>query len=266
MWKLPKIISLNLLLLFCVVLPLSASEDTHELEEFQELANSLSQESYWNEIEQVKFWTNSVLQNLQLNPQMTMDDSLLKELHSCSNLMKSDEFVSMKLSDQLKILNLSQRISMSLIQNYLEQQTSHSDWQYSSLKSMSELLIHFEKLQTILLKIIKSQNQDTKIAIEQLSKSITDINTLKTNLDLCETLARYQAEEINSLTKKYKALKRTRITSLCVFGTGLVTSLLGVTLSNTDTPTNISQILIVGGSTMMLGSGLTLGLSITLPL
>lgn len=268
MWKLKlqKVILLNLLLLFCCVWVVSASEDLSDLEEFQELASNLSQESYWNEIEQVKYWTDSVLLNLQSSQLMIMDDSLLRELNSCSDLMKSEEFVSMKLSDQLRVLSSSQKTSTQLIQKYLELQNTHSDWLYSNLKSMSELLSHFEKLQTILLKIIKSQNEDTKLAIEQLSSAINDVETLRTNLEVCEKLAIYQAEEINALSKKYKALKHVRTASLIIFGAGIVGGFLGFGLENFDVPHDITQALIVGGSTMIMGGAITFCASFTIPL
>ena len=131
---------------------------------------------------------------------------------------------------------------------------------------MSELLSHFEKLQTILLKIIKSQNEDTRLAIEQLSAAMNDVETLRTNLEVCEKLARYQAEEINALSKKYNALKRVRIASLGLFGAGVVTGLLGFGLHHVGVSHNVTQALIAGGSVMILSGTLTFGVSFTFPL
>ena len=129
---------------------------------------------------------------------------------------------------------------------------------------MNELLTHYTNLQTILTKIIKSQSEDTKIAIEQLSSSIDDLNTVKTQLDICRTLAEKQSEEINALTKKSNALKRVRIVGIASAGTGLVMGVTGLVLREFDESENIGRFLLASGTTLLVSGGVTIVFSIPL--
>ena len=57
MWKLKSIKTflLSLVALLCLASPVFAQEDLSDLKEFQDLANSLSQESYSKEIQQIQY-------------------------------------------------------------------------------------------------------------------------------------------------------------------------------------------------------------------
>jgi hypothetical protein len=101
------------------------------------------------------------------------------------------------------------------------------------------------------MKIIKSQSDDTKLAIQQLAESMEDLNTIKTQLELCRDLAEKQAEEIAALTRSKKALQRVRIYSICVAGTGLVLGTVGFFLKNN------AETEIVGNSLFYSGISLT---------
>lgn len=84
------------------------------------------------------------------------------------------------------------------------------------------------------MKIIKSQNDDTKLAIEQLAESTKDLTSLQTQLNVCENLAKVQSEQINMLNKRAKALFRTRITGICIASTGLVMGGVGFLMTKFD--------------------------------
>lgn len=84
------------------------------------------------------------------------------------------------------------------------------------------------------MKIIKSQNDDTKIAIEQLAESTKDLTSLQTQLDVCENLAKAQAEQINMLNKRANALFRARIAGICIAGTGAAMCGIGLLITKFD--------------------------------
>ena len=267
MWKLKlqKNILLVLVSLFVFVSPVFAQEDTLVLDELQELANNLSMESYSQEIQQIQYLTNLILQQMNSIPQQNTTEQLLKDLNDYSELMKSDNFVSIKLSEQLKILKNSQKCSMNLIHNFLIDQNMLSMWQSENLKNMNELLNHYNNLQGILLKIIKSQNEDTKLAIEQLTESIQDLNNLKFQLDLCQSLANKQAEEINYLNKQKNGLKRARIATAIVVGSGISLGIIGGILKQEEASKKVGDILFYSGIGLTIGGSIPFVISITIP-
>ena len=120
-------------------------------------------------------------------------------------------------------------------------------------------------MQGILLKIIKSQNEDTKLAIEQLTDSIQDLNNLKLQLELCKSLSDKQAEEINYLNHYKKGLKRARFASILIISAGVSLGLVGGTIKQYDDIKPFGDILLFGGIGLTLGGAIPLGLSITIP-
>ena len=267
MWK-SKLLNLQLLLfvfvLFCVS-PVFALDDTSELEEFQELANSLSQESYKQEMIQIKSLTSLLLQELQQSPQPTMDESLLESLKNCEMLMKSSEYQQMKLSEQLRVISESQKLSNQLAQAYLTQQEMLSKTQLNALKITNDLLSHYRKLLEILQKIIKSQSEDTQIAIEEMQNALSNSVTLKQELDLINMLANKQAEEINALKKRGKGLTRSRIASISISGGGLILGTVGYFLRQDDLTKEIGNLLFYSGVACVSSGIITFGVSFTIP-
>lgn len=267
MWKLKlqKNISLVLVSLFVSVSLVFAQEDSFVLDELQELASNLSTESYSQEIQQIRYLTNLILQQMESIPQQNTTEQLVMELSKCNDQMRSDDFASLKLSEQLKILKNSQQCSTNLIQNFLTNQNGLLMWQSENLKNMNDLLTHYSNLQGILLKIIKSQNEDTKLAIEQLTDSIQDLNNLKTRLELCKSLADKQAEEINYLNHCKKGLKRSRFASILIIGAGVSLGVVGGAIKQDADAKPLGDILLFGGIGLTLGGAIPLGLSITIP-
>lgn len=113
------------------------------------------------------------------------------------------------------------------------------------------------------MKIIKSQNEDTKLAIEQLKESIEEMNNIKLQLDLCQALAEKQSEEINYLNKKAKSLKRVRISSIIVGSSGILIGTLGYIFKNYDETKNIGNAFFVSGISLTTSSVLTLSFTFT---
>ena len=267
MWKL-KLLSLQLLLfvfvLFCVS-PVSAQEDLSDLEEFQELANNLSQESYKQEMIQIKSLTSLLLQVLQQNPQQDMDKSLLESLKNCETIMKSSQYQQMKLSEQLKVIRESQKLSNQLIQVYMKQQEMLSTTQLNALKITNDLLIHYRKLLEILQKIIKSQSEDTQLVIQEIQNALSDSVSLKQELDLAKVLADKQAEEINALKKRGKGLTRSRIASISIAGGGLLLGTIGYFLKQDESTKDIGNLLFYSGLSCVGSGALTFSISFTIP-
>lgn len=267
MWK-SKLLSLQLLLfvfvLFCVS-PVSAQEDLSDLEEFQELANSLSQESYKQEMIQIKLLTSLLLQELQQNPQPDMDQSLLESLKTCEKIMKSSQYQQMKLSEQLKVIRESQKLSNQLIQAYMKRQEMLSTTQLNALKITNDLLIHYRKLLEILQKIIKSQSEDTQLVIQEIQNALSDSIYLKQELDVVNILANKQSEEIIVLRLKEKGLKRTRIASISIAGGGLLLGTIGYFLKQDEANKDIGNLLFYSGLSCVGSGALTFSISFTIP-
>lgn len=114
-------------------------------------------------------------------------------------------------------------------------------------------------------KIVTSQNQDMGLAFQELNTALSDIEFLQNHLVSVEKLARDQAEEISALNKRYGGLKRVRIGSICIGGTGLLVGVSGYFLKNIEETKELGNILFISGATA-LGCG-TMGfvLSFTIP-
>lgn len=115
------------------------------------------------------------------------------------------------------------------------------------------------------MKIIKSQNEDTKLAIEQLTESIQDLNNLKIQLDLCQSLANKQAEEINYLNKQKNGLKRARIATAIVVGSGISLGIIGGILKQEEASKQVGDILFYSGIGLTIGGTIPFVISITIP-
>lgn len=84
---------------------------------------------------------------------------------------------------------------------------------------------------TILQKMNKSQLEDLGIARNELTSALAETQTIKTQLEICEVLAKKQAEEIAAYEKEYKRL---RSLSYFELGVGACGFLFGYFLPNTD--------------------------------
>lgn len=262
MWKSKsiRIFLLSLVLLLFSVPSVFAQEDLSDLEEFQNLANSLNQESYWQEVKQIQSLTDLLLRDIYSNPAKQMDEQSLMLLRNYSAQMKSSEFASKKLSEQLKVLQLAQKTSNQVMETMLSQSTSLLTWQSSTLNNMKLLLASYSRLLEITQKIFSSQQQDVQLAIEELSKTSQQAEDLKLNLSIVQSLADKQSEEIAALKRVQKRIK---ITSYVEFGIGIPCLVLGLVPIWTDQQKNIQNLLLGIGVTST-AAGVTT-LSFTIP-
>lgn len=95
--------------------------------------------------------------------------------------------------------------------------------------------------------MVKSQNDDIGILNEEISKAISDVETIKTQLEVCRVLAEKQADEIALLNKRKVALKRTRIADISICGGGLFIGTLGYILKQDDNTKDIGNVLFYTG-------------------
>ena len=102
------------------------------------------------------------------------------------------------------------------------------------------------KLSQITEKIIKSQNEDLAVALNEWNKALEDTNFLKTQLEINEKLAKQAQEEIAAL-KNMK--KRLRTVSYIELGIGIPCLTLGLSPIWTNEQQNIKNLLLgIGGA------------------
>lgn len=111
---------------------------------------------------------------------------------------------------------------------------------------MKLLLASYNRLLEITQKIFSSQQQDVQLAIEEISKTTQQAENLKLNLNIIQSLANKQAEEIAALKKVQKRIK---IASYVELGVGVPCMVLSFLPIWTDEQKNIQNLL--------LGIGLT---------
>ena len=256
MWKLKSIKNflLSLAVLLCLASSVFAQDNSADLEEFQELAASLSMESFSAEKQQINSLMNLILEECRSSPELNMDKPYWKELEHYENLVRSEEYAQMPLSSQLRAMKNSMRNFAEMYQDILTQQTMLSNWQLNVLHFMNQLFEHMNKLSQITEKIIKSQNEDLAVALNDWNKALEDTNFLKTQLEINEKLAKQAQEEIAAL-KNMK--KRLRTVSYIELGIGVPCLVLGLLPIWADEQQNIKSLLLGIGGTATSSGGVT---------
>lgn len=256
MWKLKSIKNflLSLAVLFCLASPAFAQDNSADLEEFQELAASLSTESFLAEKQQINSLMNLILEECRLSPELDTNKLYWKELEHYENLVKSEEYAQMPLSSQLRAMKNSMKSFAEMYQDISMQQTMQSTYQLTVLNYMSQLFDHMNRLSQITEKIIKSQSEDLAMALDEWNKALEDTNLLKTQLEINEKLARQAQEEVAAL-KNMK--KRLRTVSYVELGIGVPCLVLGLLPIWTDEQQNIKNLLLGIGGTATASGGVT---------
>ena len=262
MWKLKSIKNflLSLVVLFCLASPVFAQDNSADLEEFQELATSLSTESFLAEKQQINSLMNLILEECRSSPELDTSKPYWKELEHYESLVKSEEYAQMPLSNQLRAMKNSWRNFAEMYQDISMQQTTHSTYQLTMLNYMSQLFDHMNKLSQITEKIIKSQSEDLAMALDEWNKALEDTNLLKVQLEINEKLARQAQEEVAAL-KNMK--KRLRTASYVELGIGVPCLVLGLLPIWTDEQQNIKNLLLGIGGTATASGGVTFIFTIT---
>lgn len=262
MWKLKLIKSflLSLVVLFCLASPAFAQDNSAELKEFQELATSLSAESFLAEKQQINLLMNSILEECRSSPELDTNKPYWKELEHYENLVKSEEYVQMPLSSQLRAMKNSMRSFAEMYQDISTQQTMQSTYQLTVLNYMSQLFDHMNRLSQITEKIIKSQSEDLAIALDEWNKALEDTSLLKTQLEINERLAKQSQEELAALKNMKKRLRTVSYIELGIGVPCLIFSLLPIW---TDEQQNIRNLLFGIGGTAAASGGVTFIFTIT---
>ena len=254
MWRLKSI--KNFLLSLAVLLYLAplafAQEDSSVLAELQELTKSLNSESYSQEIQQIQYWTSLVLQDLQDSPQQTLDTQSLEEYKNLAEQMTQPAFVSMRLSEKLALLSKTQKLSNSLLMEFLAQSSVAGKSLKSKLLHTKELLKHYSDLIAILQKMSKSQLQDLGIVNEQLGLATQESENLRLQIAAIEQLEEKQYEELCY----YKNIRnRVRLASYIELGIGVPCLVLGCLPIWTSSQKNIQNLFLgVGAAGAITGS------------
>lgn len=249
--RLRKLLSI-LFVAFSLLAPLSAQADSSDLEEFQQLANSLSTESFSAETQQINSLMSLILEEVRSNPESNLDEQSLKELEQYESLVKSESYVQMPLSNQLRLMKDSIKKYESLTKDISKQRTTQSTWQLNVLNYMNQLFEHMSKLSMITEKIIKSQNDDLALALKEWNTAMSDLDFLKNQLSVSEALARKQAEEIEAMRR---IKKRVRVASYIELGIGIPTLVIGCLPIWTSEQKNIQNLLLgIGGSMTAAGA------------
>lgn len=124
---------------------------------------------------------------------------------------------------------------------------------------MKLLLASYNRLLEITQKIFSSQQQDVQLAIEELSKTTQQAEDLKLNLNIVQSLADKQSEEIAALKRVQKRIK---VTSYVEFGIGIPCLVLGLVPIWTDQQKNIQNLLLGIGVTSTAAGIATLSFTI----
>ena len=120
------------------------------------------------------------------------------------------------------------------------------------------------KLIEITQKIVKSQNEDAKLALIELKSAMESVEFVKQQLDTVEMLSKKQAEEISYLTKRNEVLKRTRIFNISISGVGLILGTAGYFFRQDEDLKDIGNFMFYTG--IGLGSAGVVSFIFTIPL
>lgn len=120
------------------------------------------------------------------------------------------------------------------------------------------------KLIEITQKIVKSQNEDAKLALIELKTAMESVEFVKQQLNTVEMLSKKQAEEISYLTKRNEVLKRTRIFNISISGVGLILGTAGYFFRQDEDLKDIGNFMFYTG--IGLGSAGVVSFIFTIPL
>jgi len=178
-----------------------AQEDTDDLEYFNQIATELNSQSILSQMDLLAKEAASIQVSIFSTEDLTLDNSLLAEVSYYSQVMNSQEYLEMKLSEKLKILLESEKVTRKLTEQYLTQQNVLSKSQLQNLNSLNRLSQIYSELSTLTQKAIECSNDSVGAAIEEF-KSVREENE---RLQAQMAILKKQAE---SLTEYYAKLEK----------------------------------------------------------
>ena len=230
MWKLKSIKTflLNLVVLFCLVLPVSAQEDLSDLREFQMMASELNNKSNNS---QNKLEDSNQNYKLELSSANSLKDSLTQSELESMNPFELLDLLEMKLDEAQKnyeeAIKSSMNFEKGLINMKIELESSKK-----TLKELKQALL--------------SNKEDTSTVIAELGELYEKV------------------KELNELIASYERMrKRIRSTAYAEFGIGIPCLIMGCLPIWTDEQQNIKNLLLGIGGTATAASGFTFVFTIT---
>ena len=230
MWKLKSIRSflLSLVVLLCLALPVSAQEDSSDLEEFQKMALELSNKSNNS---QSKSEDSSQSYKLELNSANSSKDNLTQSELESMNPFELLDLLETKLDKAQK--NYEEAVKSSL--NFEEGLISTKIELENSKKTLKELK-----------QALLSNKEDTSAVVAELGKLYEKIKRLN------ELIAFYE-----------KMKRRLRTTAYVELGIGIPCLVIGMLPIWTDEQKNIQNLLLGIGGTATTAGGFTFAFTIT---
>lgn len=230
MWKLKSIKTflLNLVVLFCLVLPVSAQEDLSDLREFQRMASELNNKSNNS---QNKSEDSNQNYKLELSSANSLKDSLTQSELESMNPFELLDLLEMKLDEAQKnyeeAIKSSMNFEKGLINMKIELESSKK-----TLKELKQALL--------------SNKEDTSTVIAELGELYEKV------------------KELNELIASYERMrKRIRSTAYAEFGIGIPCLIMGCLPIWTEEQQNIKNLLLGIGGTATAASGFTFVFTIT---
>ena len=190
----------SLLLLFSSQLAF-AQEDIDDLKYSNQIATEWNSPLILSQMELLAKESESIQVSLSSMGDLTLDNSLLEEVNYYSQRMSSQEYLEMKLSEKLKILSGSVKVTMKFTEQYLTQQYELSKLQSQNLNSLNRLSQICNDLLTLTQKAIECSNDSVGAAIEEFRSVREENERLQTQMESLK-------KRIDSLTEYYAGLEK----------------------------------------------------------
>ena len=230
MWKLKSIKTflLNLVVLFCLVLPVSAQEDLSDLREFQMMASELNNKS---KNSQSKSEDSNQNYKLELSSANSLNNSLTQSELESMNPFELLDLLEMKLDKAQKnyeeAIKSSMNFEKGLINMKIELESSKK-----TLKELKQALL--------------SNKEDTSTVIAELGELYEKV------------------KKLNELIASYERMrKRLRTTAYVELAVGVPCLIMGCLPIWTEEQQNIRDLFLGIGGTATAASGFTFAFTIT---
>lgn len=187
-----------------------AQEDTDDLEYFNQIATELNSQSIQSQMDLLAKEAALIQVSIFSTEDSTLDSSLLEECNYYSQLMSSQEYLEMKLSEKLKVLLDSEKVTKRLTEQYLTQQNELSKLQLQNLNSLSRLSQIYNELSILTQKAIQASNEYVDAAIDELNIALEENERLQSQAAILN-------KQIDAMNEYYAGMeKRSKNTNIFV--------------------------------------------------